>query len=212
MFNENESTLAAAVAKHFHLSIFDKKATTNDVEQIVSSLQKSGNLYRKIAQLIDFENVRLFIDSDRNKTTAIFKFKETDDKYYSVNGSFNKTGFYLEDELLYGRDKITDENGSVYIIKNNEAIEINYQNGSRSINEVNTSKAEFQIIQATDCQGNHGGTGFCQREAGESYGACYNAETAEFCDSFVSCVALATNPTISVLIGLACSCSARPCP
>ncbi len=44
--------------------------------------------------------------------------------------------------------------------------------------------------------------------SGESFGTCYRAESDEFCDSFVSCVALATQPSVAILIAIACSCNA----
>lgn len=50
------------------------------------------------------------------------------------------------------------------------------------------------------------GSGFCQRQGGESFGNCFSREVSEFCDGFVSAVAFSTNPSISVLIAAACSC------
>ena len=62
-----------------------------------------------------------------------------------------------------------------------------------------------------DCMGNHGGTGFCQRQPGERFSSCYKAEKDEFCDSFVSCLAVDLLPPVMLLIAAACSCNATPC-
>jgi hypothetical protein len=49
-------------------------------------------------------------------------------------------------------------------------------------------------------------TGFCQRLSSQTYGECFNQEVKEFCNSLVSCVAVSTQPTVVLLIGISCTC------
>ena len=47
---------------------------------------------------------------------------------------------------------------------------------------------------------------FCLRKSGEGTKECYKREVDEFCDGFIGCAALVTNPTIHLLILAMCSC------
>ncbi|WP_417431830.1 hypothetical protein [Halpernia sp.] len=47
---------------------------------------------------------------------------------------------------------------------------------------------------------------FCQRTTSETFNECFNRESAEFCDSFISTAAYVTHPEIAVLIAAGCSC------
>lgn len=67
----------------------------------------------------------------------------------------------------------------------------------------------MQVVD--DCYGNHGGTGFCQREPGESTSVCYKAEVDEFCDDLLGCEGL-LYWQVHALILASCSCSATLCP
>jgi hypothetical protein len=123
------------------------------------------------------------------------KFKDDPNKVYAINT--------LGSELLYSNMMKDDRNGTIGIMKNGEAIAIEFKDGVKNIRDLGANEFENRFAKEY-----HGGSGFCQREKGESYGACYRAESDEFCDSFISCVALATQPSVAIIIGLACSCNA----
>ena len=99
-------------------------------------------------------------------------------------------------EVLYERH-ITDVNtGYVDLMKDGQTVRMDFRNGTRSINARTTLEE-------------HGGKGFCQHEKNENFSDCFKAECDEFCDSFISCIALATQPSVSILIAIACSCDAK---
>jgi hypothetical protein len=210
--SKTEHTLVLSLQKAYGLNVFDIEATTEQKSIIIGSLQDSKYLYGKLKKRIDESSIRLFINSSENNVISVFRFLNDNNRYYAVKGSFSKNEFYPANEYLYGRTIEDSNNGQIVLINNQEALEINFVNGKHSINNLGKENAEFKIIQANDCQGNHGGTGFCQREPGESFGSCYNAESDEFCDSFISCIALNTNPTVPILLATACSCTATLCP
>ncbi len=139
----------------------------------------------KIDQVIGAENVRIYMA----------RFKDNPNKMYAVSS--------LGNEILYSGNMRDEKNGSIGLMKDGEAIVIEFNDGNKVIKDVTND--QFQIRFATEF---HGGTGFCQREAGESFGTCYRAESDEFCDSFISCVALATQASVAILLAIACSCNA----
>ncbi|HEY9704188.1 MAG TPA: hypothetical protein V6C58_17185 [Allocoleopsis sp.] len=210
--NKSEEVVVENLKQSYGLDKFDVSSTNEEQTNILNSLNVSSRLFNKIENNLELTNARLFVNQDENIVLAIFRFKNDINKFYAVKGTFSKSSFTINNEYLYGREMVNSNNGRIILTNNDEALEISYSNGLRTIKNMNFTEATFNVIQVTDCQGNHGGTGFCQREPGESFSACYNAETAEFCDSFISCIALNTNPTVPILIASACSCSATQCP
>lgn len=145
----------------------------------------SGKIYEMVKNDLDFNNVTVYEDEQKNLTFLI-GFRNQN-KLYAIKG---------QHEFLYSGHMTDDRNGTIGILKNNGAITISFANGKRTIQEVSTD--EFQAQYA----------GFCQRGKNQSFKECYNHEVDEFCDSFVSCVVIATQPQVSVLIAIACTCDA----
>lgn len=141
----------------------------------------------------------------------MFSFENNEDKYFSIKGYFTKKSFVVTNEFFFGR-KIKDKNnGQILITNNGDATIINVVNGVQTYSAIESDSQHFQNLQMNDCAGNHGGTGFCQRQAGERFADCYKAEKDEFCDGFWSCIAVDTQPQVMLLIAAACGCSATPC-
>ncbi len=139
----------------------------------------------KIEQVVGAENVRIYMA----------RFKDNPNKIYAVSS--------LGNEILYSGNMRDEKNGSIGLMKDGEAIVIEFDDGNKVIKDITND--QFQNKYATEF---HGGNGFCQREAAESFGTCYRAESDEFCDSFISCVALATQASVAILLAIACSCNA----
>ena len=139
----------------------------------------------KIEQVVGAENVRIYMA----------RFKDNPNKIYAVSS--------LGNDILYSGNMRDEKNGSIGLMKDGEAIVIEFDDGNKVIKDITND--QFQNKYATEF---HGGNGFCQREAVESFGTCYRAESDEFCDSFISCVALATQASVAILLAIACSCNA----
>lgn len=209
---EKDVNLISSLKKAYGLTSFNVDPSQTQRDLIFSALSTSNGLYNKIASKIQKTSIKLFENKSEGITIAIMRFEESPEKYYSIKGTFSKGVFNITNEFLFGRKLIDKNNGQIVITNNNEATLINFENGIETISQIGYEEAEYSIIQVNDCLGNHGGTGFCQREPGESFSACYNAEKAEFCTGFFSCLALDTVASVLILIASACSCGATLCP
>jgi hypothetical protein len=162
--------------------------------QTFMSLAKDKEMFLQLSARLDLSRIEQ-VTGRQNVAIFMVRFKDDPNKIYAVNT--------LGNELLYSASMKDAKNGTIGILKKDEAITIEFKDGAKVIKDI--SNEQFESRFATDY---HGGSGFCQREKGESFGACYKAESDEFCDSFISCVALATQPSVAIIIGLACSCNA----
>ncbi len=154
-------------------------------------------IFTKIENELDLTQVELLESAVSKTRVYIIGFKNNPDKKYAIKAIVIKNLVVL-DEILFSR-KMTDlNNGQIGILKNDEALVIKIKNGVRTISEIKEAAYSLHFYQAK----------FCQRLKNQTFKQCYNKEVDEFCDSFVSCVALATNPTVSMLIAVACSCNA----
>jgi hypothetical protein len=176
--------------KTFAPTLVEKQAETKSF----LALAKDKQMFTQLSQYLDLSQIKTVTGSG-NVLIYMARFKDNPNKIYALNT--------LGSELLYSNMMKDDKNGTIGIIKNGEAIAIEFTDGARVIRDIKME--EFENKYARNYRG---GSGFCQRERGESYGACYRAESDEFCDSFISCVALATQPSVAIVIGLACSCNA----
>jgi hypothetical protein len=168
---------------------------------ITFSCQRQKEFRYSFEELPMFQSLQAKLNLTDIKTTSsngilvyMVSYKNDPNRIYAASSTGK--------ELLYARNMNDDRNGVIGILRGNEAIMIRFTDGKREI--VDITPKEYGVMFAKT----HGGSGFCQREKGESFGACYKAESDEFCDSFVSCVALATQPGVAIVIGLACSCYA----
>jgi hypothetical protein len=179
--------------------ISEKPLTPNLVETHSAAadflaLAKDKAMYLQLSKYLELSKITT-VKGVQDVLIYMVKFKNDPNKVYAIST--------LGSELLYSNMMKDDRNGTIGIMKNGEGIAIEFKDGVKNIRDL--SGNEFENRFANEY---HGGSGFCQREKGESYGACYRAESDEFCDSFISCVALATQPSVAIIIGLACSCNA----
>ncbi|MEO6930811.1 MAG: hypothetical protein ABI151_04225 [Chitinophagaceae bacterium] len=142
-------------------------------------------VFEQVKNRLDFSTITKFTGKE-NQEVWLVQFKGDTNSIYAASA---------KSELLYERRFTNTNSGYIDITRGDETIRMSFKNGTRTISAMSTSE--------------HGGTGFCQREQGERFKECFVKESDEFCDSFASCVALATQPAVSVLIGMACSCNAK---
>jgi len=213
---ETLTSKESSIITHLSLTAFNEKVPDADIAILRNVLKNEGSLYKKIEGKIDFQNVTMNECRLENHRTYILPVKGHGESYLLVKGEgLDLYQFHISKELLFTRKISAPNNAVIGILKSDgEALYVDIRNGIGEIKDINEAKynSEFKFYLTKDCQGNHGGTGFCQRQPGESFGACYQAEAAEFCDSWISCVMLATNPLIPATIATACSCSATLCP
>lgn len=145
----------------------------------------AGELYASVKDSLDLSHIETTTGKE-GVLIYMAKFKGNPDRIYATSE---------KGDVLFTRHITDEKNATVEIQKGNEIAVINIKDGEKRISS-----------RTADLY--HGGSGFCQREAGESFSTCFKAETDEFCDSFISCIALATQPTVSIVIAIACSCNA----
>lgn len=145
----------------------------------------AGELYARVKDQLDLSHIETTTGRE-GVLIYMAKFKNNPDRIYATSE---------KGDVLFTRNITDEKNATVEIQKGGEVAIINIRDGQKQI----TSRTADLY---------HGGTGFCQREEGESFSACFKAETDEFCDSFISCIALATQPSVSIVIALACCCKA----
>lgn len=150
----------------------------------------TGEVFNQYQRSLDYSTLKT-VTTRENQLIWMVQFKADTDRIYATSS---------KGELLYERHIQDDKNGSIDLTKNGETVRITFVDGNRTIADYANART------ATDF---HGGSGFCQREKGETFGKCFQAESEEFCDSFVSCIALTTQPAVSIIIGIACSCDAK---
>jgi hypothetical protein len=145
----------------------------------------AGELYASAKDQLDLSHIETTTGKE-GVLIYMAKFKGNPDRIYATSE---------KGDVLFTRHILDEKNATVEIQKGNEVATINIRDGQKRIS------GRTAILD-------HGGNGFCQRERGESFSTCFKAETDEFCDSFISCIALATQPTVSIVIAIACSCNA----
>lgn len=209
---KKDEKLINALQRAYSINAFNINPTPFQLEVIIKSLERSSSIYKKAAQSININSLRLFENKKERIVIAIFEFNKNPDKYFSIKGYMQNGLFIITNEFLFARKIENSTNGKVIITNNNEATIITFENGLQTYSEIGHTAVEFKILQIKDCEGNHGGTGFCQRQSGERFSDCYNAEKDEFCDGFWSCLAVDTQPQVMILIAAACGCSATICP
>ena len=161
----------------------------------------SGNIYSEIKEDLDFEKVQLLSSSLTGELIYIISMKQKN-RYYAVKAIKSGT-LIVKDELLYASNMQDDSNGKIAIRKNgNDALLIEIRKGAMTFRDLNKNEFQAHFMENSKTMG------FCQRESGQTFSECFKHEADEFCDSFISCIAIATNPQVSVVIGIACSCNA----
>ena len=145
----------------------------------------AGELYTGVKDQLDLSRLKTTTGKE-GVLIYIAPLKNNPDRFYATSE---------KGDVLFARHLIDQDNATVEMQTANELVTIVITNGQKR-------------ISSREAVASHGGKGFCQRETGESFAACFKAETDEFCDSFISCIALATQPSVSIVIAIACSCHA----
>ena len=208
---EKDAKLISSLKKAYNLSSFDIEPTEIQASSIMSALKGTASLSQENFLKIEKSSIRLYENKSEGITIAIMQFGDSPDKLCSLKGTFSKGRFQIINEFFFARKMVDKDNGQIIITNNDDATFINVVGGVETYLRLNRKEADYRIFQTNDCQGRHGGTGFCQREQGESFSDCYKAEKDEFCDGFWSCIAIDTQPQVMLLVAGACSCSASQC-
>jgi hypothetical protein len=154
-------------------------------QEPATGMPLAGELYANVKDSLDLSHIETTTGKE-GVLIYMAKFKGNPNRIYATSE---------KGDVLFTRHITDEKNATVEIQKGNEIAVINIKDGEKRISS-----------RTADLY--HGGSGFCQRETGESFSTCFKAETDEFCDSFISCIALATQPTVSIVIAIACSCNA----
>lgn len=158
----------------------------------------TGDMFQKFKDSLDLAHLSM-VQGEENVRIFMAKFKSNPNRIYAVSS--------LGDEVMYAGMMQDARNGSMAVMKEGEAVLISVKDGVTEINDLDRKQWSYYFTTQY-----HGGPGFCQRMAGESFSTCYKAESDEFCDSFISCLAVDTQPIVVIAIAVACSCKARPYP
>lgn len=156
----------------------------------------AGAMFQKFKDSLDLAHVTMIYGS-QNVKIYMARFKSNPNRTYAVSS--------LGDEVLYAGMMQDGRNGRMAVLKEGEAVLITVKDRITEINDLDRKQWNYYFTTKY-----HGGPGFCQRMKGESFSACYKAEAEEFCDLFISCIAVNTQPIVAIVIALACSCKAEP--
>lgn len=193
----------------------DKQDYETETKPVNNELLTALNAKYGVSSLVaDFDlitnasNLKASNEWDFNKTTK-FDFLGSDikvfivpsnvnDKFYVIKGNINSGELRIEKES-YGRIEMDESGNGFFEILDNQNTIIDYyiiENGKPVSVETSAFKSITQLKK----------TSFCQREGQEGTSGCYKREADEFCDGFIGCAVLATNPQVHLLILAVCSC------
>lgn len=209
--NEND-VINEKIKIDYGLSALNLNPSKQHSIQILNELSFNGDVYKKVKSKLDIDNLNLQENKNEKISIVIIPFKGNDEKYYAVKGRNVNGQFISETEVLLSRKIKDKKNGEVVILKEKEFLKITVIDGIETYNSLSNKDEQNHFLPVVDCTGDHGGTGFCQREANESFSTCYNKEKAEFCTGFFSCLAVDTQASVLLLIALSCECTATQCP
>lgn len=156
----------------------------------------AGAMFQKFKDSLDLAHVTMIYGVE-NVKIYMAKFTNNPNRIYAVSS--------LGDEVMYVGMMQDGRNGRMAVMKKGEAVLITVKDGVTEINDLDRKQWNYYFTTQY-----HGGPGFCQRMKEESFSTCYKAEADEFCDSFISCIAVNTQPIVVIVIAVACSCDAKP--
>lgn len=162
--------------------------------QTFLALADGKAMFKTLSDQLDITKVER-VTGVENVVIYMARFKADPNKIYAVSSK--------HDEMLYTSKMRDPANGEIAVLKGNEAILISVVSGKTTITGLGKEQWTSRFAMAD----HGGGVGdFCQREPGEGFSTCFKAEVDEFCDSFISCVAVNTQPHVVLLIAASCSC------
>ncbi|WAC42049.1 hypothetical protein [Pedobacter sp. SL55] len=201
--------LKAKIAEKYQLKNFDVQINENERLSLIEALEKQSVYYKEFQSELLLNNIRKTTFNAENATVFTIPFKGKDKALvlkFSIIGSN-----YVEDNEFVVERKLESKEVGFFKIqtRENEVFQAHFDNGIKKVEEV-VKTSDNRQVQFDDCYGNHGGTGFCQREPGESISACYKAEVDEFCSDLLSCAGLIHWGVHAVILA-SCSCAAKMC-
>jgi hypothetical protein len=196
---------------NYGLSASNAKPSKQLSSQVLNELSFNGDIYKKVEPKLSLSNLSIQENKKEEILIVIIPFKGNDEKYYAVKGRYINEKFISETEVLLSRKVKDDKNGEIVILKEKESLKITVKDGIETLSSLSHQDEQNHFLPVVDCSGHHGGTGFCQREANESFSTCYSKEKEEFCTGFFSCLAVDTQASVLLLIALSCECSATQC-
>lgn len=213
LFVQEDSKTILKLKKQFKLDAFNIEATNEQSKKIVESAEANSKLFKVFKNNLNTTNIKLFTNNKDNITIAVFEFQDSKNKLFAVKGRLIKNSFLFDKEVLVGKGQNKNKEPISVISNGFDYFTITTKNKIDYYESNNQTPEDFKLIRTlNDCEGNHGGTGFCQLEKGEKFSTCYKAEKDEFCDGFFSCLAVDTNVSVMLVIAAACSCNATECP
>jgi hypothetical protein len=211
-FNNENEKLNEKIKINYGLTASNANLSKQQSSQILNELSFNGDVYKKVVSKLNLNNLSIQENKKEEILVAIIPFKGNDEKYYAVKGRYIDGKFISETEVLLSRKINDNKNGEIVILKEKEALKITVKGGVETLTSLSNHNEQNHFLPVVDCSGDHGGTGFCQREANESFSTCYSKEKEEFCTGFFSCLAVDTQASVLLLIALSCECSATQCP
>ena len=212
-FKELDSKLVEKVVEKYNLKEFYEKTQEKEQILIINLLKSSSSFYKEVSSELDIQSTRKTSRNDDNIVIYSIPFKGNTERMLVLKNQIIGDVQVKIAEFLLDRTLESDEVGFIRTKTNkNEVFLTNFNSGFKEIKNIN-SKNDSGTIKtfSTDCAGNHGGTGFCQREPNEKISDCYKAEVDEFCSDFASCAGLLYWQVHILILG-SCSCSATQCP
>lgn len=194
---EQKASLSA-----LHAAYGLKESSSPDIPSFQKALS-GGIIFKQVKAGLDFDKVKLLTSVKENTLIYIVPFLQGN-RFYAVK-AINAKSLLVQDELLVVSKMQDDKNGTTGILKNGEALQIEFRNGKPVIKDLSVNEYKAHFMQDWPNIDPSQASSFCQRQSSQSYGQCFTHEVEEFCNSFISCLAL-THPGVQIVIGLACSC------
>lgn len=184
---QKDSELVEALnAKYGVSSIVDNF----DLSSNVTNLKSSSNWDFAKATKFDFQgsNQKVFVVPAFNG-----------EGFYVVKGNITSNNFTVEKEVFCNINMDDSGNGYFELLdqEGNIIEDFTLDQGIPTSYKPDATSSQTQL---------KGTQGFCQQQGGEGAGRCYKREADEFCDGFLGCLVLATNPGVHALIAVMCAC------
>lgn len=175
------------------------EANNINIEELLYNkykIKKGNNSNYDLTQItskdksFDLNNLNIYGIEGTKIQMIIIPSKTVKNKYTLIKGVANNGIFSIDKELecIIDLDKDGKSYFEIYNKTNNTGFSTVFEN-----NRMFTGKKSACST-------------LCQQEGNEGFQHCFSREVAEFCSDFISTVAYATNPSISVLIAALCSC------
>lgn len=147
----------------------------------------------------NFKNIENYQFKDnKNQQIIILQNIQNTNQYLVIKGELDKFGFSVSKEILVDYELNNEKDGIVKFndLQNNRGFISNFIGGKPIDKDITNLNTNYQLKKSS----------LCQREGDETFKECFDRESDEFQDDFISTVAYITNPTIPLLIASLCTC------